>query len=364
MTNKKITIQNLADQLGISKGTVSRALHGYKDVSSTTLQRVKQAAKELGYQPSVVAQGIKTGLARSVGLVLLPESRIKSRPFLMQFINGISTAIAKHGYTLTVATAQSDQEMVDLHRNLFVQRKVDGFIIPRTMHSDPRIQVLDQLHAPFVLYGQTEKPLEYSWFDIDQITCFQWAATQMLDSGHSNLVFLGGDSQLFYNTLRRKGVELAIQQHPRRGEIQFKVLENITTVEEGFASARALLAPPEPPTVFLCALDFAALGVIQAIKQLDLLPGKHVSVIGYEGIPEGEFIEPTLTTFLVDQYEAGAQCGTKLMQLILEKEKEVSGTLKMPAFLERASAGPAHLSSAELAGLLSQRSSFQEVPSN
>ena len=83
MTNKKITIQNLADQLGISKGTVSRALHGYKDVSSTTLQRVKQAAKELGYQPSVVAQGIKTGLARSVGLVLLPESRIKSRPFLM-----------------------------------------------------------------------------------------------------------------------------------------------------------------------------------------------------------------------------------------------------------------------------------------
>ena len=101
----KITIQDLADHLGISKGTVSRALRGYADVSASTVARVQQAAKELGYQPSAVAQGIKTGLARSVGLILLPKSRAASRPFLMQFINGISTSIAKQGYTLTVATA-------------------------------------------------------------------------------------------------------------------------------------------------------------------------------------------------------------------------------------------------------------------
>ena len=195
----KITIQDLADHLGISKGTVSRALRGYADVSASTVERVQQAAKELGYQPSAVAQGIKTGLARSVGLILLPKSRAASRPFLMQFINGISTSIAKHGYTLTVATAQSDAEMLELHRDLFVQRKVDGFILPRTMHNDPRIQILDQLKAPLVLYGQTENLTQYSWFDINQVECFRRATTRLLNFGHRHLAFLGGDAPLFYN---------------------------------------------------------------------------------------------------------------------------------------------------------------------
>ena len=59
----KITIQDLANHLGISKGTVSRALRGYAERICLTAKRVQKAAKELGYQPSAVAQGIKTGLA-------------------------------------------------------------------------------------------------------------------------------------------------------------------------------------------------------------------------------------------------------------------------------------------------------------
>ena len=350
----KVTIQDLADHLGISKGTVSRALRGYADVSASTVARVQQAAKKLGYQPSAVAQGIKTGLARSVGLILLPKSRAASRPFLMQFINGISTSIAKQGYTLTVATAQSDAEMVELHRDLFVQRKVDGFILPRTMHDDPRIQILDQLKAPLVLYGQTENLTQYSWFDINQVECFRRATARLLAFGHRHLAFLGGDAPLFYNSLRRKGVELGIQEFERE-EVQLQIFENITTVPDGLECAIRLLKSPQPPTGFLCALDLSALGVIRAIKQLELIPGEHISVIGYEGIPEGDFSEPGLTTFEVDQYEAGFQCGVKLMQLIHEKGAKVSGTLTMAVLLERGSDGPVRFTSTELATFIRNR---------
>ena len=350
----KITIQDLADHLGISKGTVSRALRGYTDVSAATVERVQQAAKELGYQPSAVAQGIKTGLARSVGLILLSESSAASPPFLMQFINGISTSIAKQGYTLTVATAQSDTEMVELHRDLFVQRKVDGFILPRTTQNDTRIQILDQLKAPLVLYGQTENLTQYSWFDINQVECFRRATTRLLNFGHRHLAFLGGDAPLFYNSLRKKGVELGIQEFDQV-EVQLQIFENITTLADGLGCALRLLKSAQPPTAFLCALDLSALGVIRATKQLELIPGEHISVIGYEGIPEGEFSEPGLTTFEVDQYEAGSQCGVKLMQLIHEKGAKVSGTLTMAVLLERGSDGPIRFNSGELATFIRNR---------
>ena len=244
--------------------------------------------------------------------------------------------------------------MLELHRDLFVQRKVDGFILPRTMHNDPRIQILDQLKAPLVLYGQTENLTQYSWFDINQVECFRRATTRLLDFGHRHLAFLGGDAPLFYNSLRRKGVEFSIREFDQE-EVQLQVFENITTVADGLECALRLLQSSQPPTGFLCALDLSALGVIRAIKQLELIPGEHVSVIGYEGIPEGEFSEPSLTTFEVDQYEAGFQCGVKLMQLIHEKGAKVTGTLTMAALLERDSDGPVRFNSSELATFIRNR---------
>ena len=176
----------------------------------------------------------------------------------------------------------------------------------------------------------------------------------MLDFGHRHLAFLGGDAPLFYNSLRRKGVELGIQEFDQ-GEVQLQIFENITTVADGLECALRLLKSTQPPTAFLCALDLSALGVIRATKQLELIPGEHVSVIGYEGIPEGEFSEPGLTTFEVDQYEAGSQCGVKLMQLIHEKGAKVSGTLTMAVLLERGSDGPVRFNSSELATFIRNR---------
>jgi LacI family transcriptional regulator len=149
-------------------------------------------------------------------------------------------------------------------------------------------------------------------------------------------------------------VELGIQEFERE-EVQLQIFENITTVPDGLECAIRLLKSPQPPTGFLCALDLSALGVIRATKQLGLIPGEHVSVIGYEGIPEGDFSEPGLTTFEVDQYEAGFQCGVKLMQLIHEKGAKVSGTLTMAVLLERGSDGPVRFTSTELATFIRNR---------
>lgn len=341
----KVTITQLADHLGLAKGTVSRALRGYPGIASATVERVKHAAKELGYQPSVIAQGVKSGRAGSVGMILMPESRVKTRPFLMQFINGISQQMHQHGYSLMVATAENDDELLDMHRALYLQRKVDGFIVPRTLHQDPRVPALKSMRAPFVLYGQTGDDAGNDWVDIDQRAAFDAGTQRQFDFGHRSLAYLGGQPAFYYNGLRERGFFDACA----RNGVQGHTVDGATDVETGRQIALDLLTGDSPPTAFVCALDLAALGVIQAIKSLGLTPGRDVSVIGYEGIPEGEFIEPALTSFYVDQFAAGQDCGRALMRQLTQKDQPHSGSVVMPRLLERASDGPATLSSGQLA---------------
>ena len=82
----------LKNELGLAKGTVSRALNGYPDISESTRQRVKHAAEVMGYSPLSHAQAIRTGVVRSIGLVLQTSEHDGHRPFLASFLAGISEA--------------------------------------------------------------------------------------------------------------------------------------------------------------------------------------------------------------------------------------------------------------------------------
>ncbi len=123
---KRVTISQLADALGLTKGTVSRALNGYPDISDGTRQRVERQAERMGYRPLGQAQGIRTGRTRSLGLVLQMNVHDAQRPFLADFIAGISQTAAEENWSLSVATAGSKPEMLDAMERLIDERKADG----------------------------------------------------------------------------------------------------------------------------------------------------------------------------------------------------------------------------------------------
>ncbi|MEO0989976.1 MAG: LacI family DNA-binding transcriptional regulator, partial [Pseudomonadota bacterium] len=177
----------MAQELGLAKGTVSRALNDYPDISERTRMRVKRKALEMGYAPLAHAQAIRTGRARSLGLVLQMGQPDTQRPFLAEFLAGVTTAASRKRWSLTTATAPSEPEVLETMQRLIEERKADGFILPRTKINDPRVELVKAQDVPFVLYGRTGDPSECAWFDILGETAMEDAVHRLHRFGHRRI---------------------------------------------------------------------------------------------------------------------------------------------------------------------------------
>jgi len=349
----KVTIQDLSDHLNLAKGTVSRALNKYPDIAEATQLRVANAAKKLGYRPSNHAQAIRTGLVKSVGLVLNVAGENVHRPFLSEFLNGISLRLGDDDWTLVVATAQSDENSIEVHSRLIAEQKVDGFILPRTKIHDARVDLLKSKNVPFVLYGRVADSTDCALFDIAGETAMQRAVERLVGFGHRRIAFIGGHADNNFETLRREGFEtgLAKSTIPFDPEL---IVEGAMSVEQGFRVARSLLALSEPPTAFVCALDRAALGACRAAASLGLYVGRDVSVIGYDGIPEGAYATPPLTTFSVDSKAAGTRLADIILKIIRGADASSFRELVDAQLIERQSDGPMTKSPKEISALVAE----------
>jgi LacI family transcriptional regulator len=311
----RVTINDLAAELGLAKGTVSRALNGYPDIAEGTRLRVSRAAERMGYRPLAQAQAIRTGRARALGLVLNAGRSDAHKPFLTDFLDGISRGASAESWTLTVATAQDEADEVATMSRLLAERKVDGFILPRTKLHDARIELCRDAGVPFILYGRTADPRDCAWFDIRGEEAMREAVLRLARFGHRRIGWLGGMPDYTYTHLRRDGflagmAEAGLDPDPAL------MAEGVFTIEDGFNAGLRLLDDPAPPSAVVCALDLAALGLYRAAARAGRAVGRDLAVISYDGSPEAAHADPPLTTFAVDTRAAGRALAAMLIARI------------------------------------------------
>ena len=345
---RRVTIADVAASLGLTKGTVSRALNNYPDISDSTRKRVEKQAQRMGYQPLSHAQAIRTGRTKSLGLVLQSNAHDAQRPFLAEFLAGITQQTSAQGWSLTVATAHSDASMLATLERLIDEHKADGFILPRTLVHDRRIELLRNHHVPFVLFGRTGDDTDCAWFDILGEQAMRDAVVRLAGLGHRRIAYVNGGKKYNYSELRLLGYldglrDAGLAYDPTLVEA------DAVTPEDGQQAVASLLALPMPPTAIVFAVDMAALGAYPVAAELGLSIGRELSVIGYDGVPEGAYANPPLSTFNVDSRRAGERLAHLLIARIRGADPEELRECEMPSFLERASDGPRTVTSEELA---------------
>ncbi|NNL72794.1 MAG: LacI family DNA-binding transcriptional regulator [Silicimonas sp.] len=311
----RVTISDLADALGLTKGTVSRALNGYSDISASTRQRVRRKAEVMGYRPLAQAQAIRTGRSRALGLVLQTDIPGAQRPFLSDFLAGVTTAASEESWTLTVATSAGEAEMLATLERLIDERKADGFILPRTGTHDARMRLLRSLNVPFVLYGRVADPDGCAWYDILGEEAMREAVLRLVSHGHRRIGFINGGMEYNFSGLREEGFRQGMADAGLDLQADL-MLSGAMTREAGSALTRRLLSHDAPPTAIVFAVDAAALGAYEAAEALGLEIGADVSIISYDGIPEGAWVRPPLTTFSVDSRVAGKRLAELLIRRI------------------------------------------------
>ncbi|MEO1681141.1 MAG: LacI family DNA-binding transcriptional regulator [Pseudomonadota bacterium] len=355
----RVRLTDLADALGLTKGTVSRALNGYPDIAEATQLRVRRKAEAMGYRPLAQAQAIRTGRTCTLGLVLQTDTDGSQRPFLSDFLEGVTRAASAENWTTTVATAEPGEEMEMVLGRLVEERKADGFILPRTHTVDRRAILLRDLGVPFVLFGRVADAAGCAWFDILGEAAMRDAAMRLATQGHRRIGFVNGAFTYSFAGLRDQGFRDGMARAGLTLD-ESLIRSGAMSREAGAEAAAALLHRPEPPTAIIFAVDRAALGGYDAAEAAGLRVGQDLSIIGYDGIPEGRWMRPTLTTFSVDSRGAGARLATLLIRRIRGEAAETLRETAEARLQTGGSDGPPQRTSADIAAHIAAQTEHEE----
>ena len=228
------------------------------------------------------------------------------------------------------------------------------------MKDDERIKLLRDEGIPFVLFGRPVDHEGCAWFDIRGEEAMKKAVERLKRHGHTRIGFVNGGEKYAYTTYRMKGYLDGLKACGLHADGDLMVGDAATT-SQGRAAARKLLGLEEPPTAIVYAVDMAALGLYQEAEELGLDVGKDVSVISYDGISEGMFSRPPLTTFSVGMEMAGGKLASLLVDLIRGADPESHRETVAALLLRRGSDRPPAFSSKELAARVA-RARLQKPP--
>lgn len=338
-----VNLKQLAEMLGLSQTTVSRALNGYPEVNAKTRQRVLTAVRETGYQPNRAAQRLATGRAGSIGLVMPIARGLESDVHFGEFLAGLGEAAVEQDFHFVINPSAPDEEEATFER-LAASGNVDALFLAYVRENDPRIPILKSLSVPFVVHGRTiGQSIDYPFLDIDNTAAFYDATRLLIQLGHRRIALINGQSHLTFAIRRRNGMQRALEEH---GLIFDESLSHHgpMTDEHGNRAMQAFLRHDEPPTAVLCSSTVLALGAVRAINGAGLKMGTDISLIAHDDVlpmlkPEN-FSVP-LTTTRSSLRAAGARIATRLIDRILQAGEHPEEELWRAELIVRESTGPA-----------------------
>ena len=182
-----VTLKEIAERVGKSVPTVSRALGDFADISPETRREVQRVAREMGYEPSATALNLKKKRTGKLALILPATTQVRfSDPFFSEFITGVIDEAAQRDFELLVATVEHDNE-IDTYLRHIRRRSSDGFIVIRTRRQDARIDLLREQGVPFVAFGRVEGDNDFPLVDEDGADGIRQVVDYLVGLGHTRL---------------------------------------------------------------------------------------------------------------------------------------------------------------------------------
>jgi len=335
-----VTLKDIAEKLDLSVTTVSRALAGYSDVAEGTCQRVRQAAKEMGYYPNITARQLQKQCTDTLAFIIPTHGPRFSDPFFSELLSGIGNEAAHHNFDLLVSTQppNSDAER-ETYRHIVHGRRADGILVARTRQNDERIRFLNGHHFPFVAFGRSDLEIDFPYVDEDSYTGIQLLTQHLVDLGHQRIGFICAPAELMFCQSRLDGYRDTLQENGLPVN-EALVVDGDLTQRGGFRATQELLAHTTRPTAIIACNDLMALGAMSAAQQIGLTIGRDLAVGGFDDIPLAEHVHPSLTTVRQPIYEIGQRITRMLIQLIQGEIPAEMQVVLTPQLIVRESSGP------------------------
>ena len=310
--SSRVTIRQVAERAGVSVATVSRALNEKGDVSDATRERVREAARSLGYAADPVARALATQQTRLVAVIVGDNA---GHPDLsLTFFGKVLAAIARR-------LAQADYEPVLLQPLAGrLQHRFDAAVLIGVDADDPLIAELERRAVPLVGVDVDCPAPRAAFVGSDHAGGVRLALAHLYARGHRRIAHVAGAPNTLAGSERRAAFVAESERLGLALDDEY-VRDGDFSSASGYRETCALLALAAPPTAIVAASDLMALAALQAIRDAGLEPGRDVAVVGFDDLEAAALAHPPLTTIRQDRHELGAVAAARAIELI-----EDSGT--------------------------------------
>jgi DNA-binding LacI/PurR family transcriptional regulator len=342
----QVTMKTLAEQLGVSATTVSNAYNKPDRLSEDLREQILAKAKELGYcGPSAAGRALRSGKSGICGFLFGEQvSRAIADPYAVVFLSGLCEAVEEHGASVLLVRAPKDDEsdMQSLQR-----APIDALVFSSGFVNHPGVELLQQRGVRIV---GSQRAAEGDWVAINDTKAGRLVGKHLHRLGHRDIVVVTPDYQ---HTSEPEFVYSPDQEHAvlrpgtyerdrvlglweKMPDARIRVVSaSHYSRESGRRAAAYALDVQDRPTAIVALSDVLALGVWDAARDRGLTPGRDLSIVGFDDIPDVGFLG--ITTVRQPIAEKGRLAGRLAMDPDYP-ERQITLPIEL---VVRSSTGPA-----------------------
>ncbi|MBV1853212.1 LacI family DNA-binding transcriptional regulator [Catellatospora tritici] len=333
-TARAAVMIDVARLAGVSHQTVSRVLNNHPSVREETRERVLRAVAQLNYRPNALARGLAGRRSRVIGVVSFDTILYGPAATLL----GVERAARRAGYGISiVALEQLDRAGVATAVDALTEQSVAGVVIIAPLMTAAAAVHSLPTGVPAIVV-EADAAGELPTVSVDQVAGARLAVRHLLDLGHETVWHLSGPRDWVEARDRVDGWRQTLEAADRRVP---PVIVGDWSPRSGYEAGQQLASRPDVTAVF-CANDQQALGLLRALHERGIRVPEDVSVVGFDDIPEAEYLSPPLTTVRQDFDEVGRRCLAALLELLDADELPTTVTHPRvaPTLVVRASSAP------------------------
>ena len=332
----RVTIAQIAEEVGVSAMTVSNVLNGKPGASEETRRRVTQVAERLGYQPNVSARNLKGGRTGLIGVIALDLTN----QYGLEIVRGIAEELANVEREMLINATYQDAAREKDRVEFLARGLVDGVLMVAPVLEDQTVTFLRQAALPCVIIDPRRLDVPLPRVSVDNYQGMRKGTQHLIDLGHTRIGYICGEPDMDSTSIRCSGYRDALRLAGL--EVDERLVASCDfSYACGFRTATAMIED-FAPTAIVAGADLIALGAIDAARAQGLDVPSDFSVVGFDDLPQAAQSFPGLTTVrqpLHDMGETGARAllslidGQQLLmdRLILPTELVVRNSTAAPA---------------------------------
>ena len=308
----RASLKVLSDHLGLSAAAISRVLNGApaaRSIPQATQERIFAAARELNYQPNVLARSLRQGRSMTLG-VLVPEL---SDGYEALVLSGLEQGLLQRGYFFFLISHHHRADLVERALGMLTERAVDGLVaIDTTLPRD--------LPIPTVTVSCASEHEGAINIVLNQRRAAELAIGYLLGLGHRQIAYVRVEAFISDTEIRWAAIlDAARRLHvPVDPKLTVQLEGDAPNHEPGYFAAQRLLASGKPFTALFTFNDIAAIGAVRALREAGLRVPQDISVVGFDDIQSAAFQNPALTTVRQPLHTMGMLAAETLIRQIDE----------------------------------------------